>query len=78
MACVTASGALTPSGHTLLQALTAPATAPELAAATGLPLFRIRAALREFVEAGLAEERDGAFGATATGLARLQAAQPAG
>ncbi len=73
MPCVTPTGELTPSGRSILEVLARPLTVQEIAAATGLPVFRTRAALREFVGAGLAEERDGRFQATPRGLERLQA-----
>jgi len=73
MPCVTATGELTTSGRTILEALVTPRDAQALADATGLPLFRARASLREVVEAGLAEEKEGSYVATARGRERLRA-----
>ncbi len=73
MPCVTPSGELTPSGRTILEVLLEPAAPERIAEATGLPLFRTRAALREFVEAGLAREVDsGRYAATDLGRKRLE------
>ncbi len=72
MPCVTPSGELTPSGRTILEVLLEPAAPERIAEATGLPLFRTRAALREFVEAGLAREEDGRYAATDLGRKRLE------
>ncbi len=72
MPCVTPTGELTPSGRTILEVLLEPAAPERIAEATGLPLFRTRAALREFVEAGLAHEEDGRYAATDLGRNRLE------
>ena len=72
MPCVTPTGELTPSGRTILEVLVDPSTVDEIARATGLPIFRTRAALREFLAAGLAQEEGGRYRATARGLERLQ------
>ncbi|HEX9105638.1 MAG TPA: hypothetical protein VF832_00385 [Longimicrobiales bacterium] len=69
---MTATGELTASGRTILEVLVQPLAVEDIAQATGLPSFRTRAALREFLGAGLAEEEGGRFRATARGLERLQ------
>ena len=51
MACVNSDGTLSPTGHALVAALASPATAEEVAAVTGLALYRVRAGLRELVRA---------------------------
>ena len=56
MACVNADGTLSPSGRAMLDAVKAPASADQVAAITGLPLFRVRSGLRELVSAGLVKE----------------------
>ncbi len=54
MACVNSDGTLSPSGRALVAALEGnSATAEEVAGATGLALFRVRAGLRELVHANL-------------------------
>ena len=69
MACVSADGTLSPSGKAMLVVLEHAATAEEVAAATRLPLFRVRGGLRELVAAGLAREADGRFEKTSNGPA---------
>ena len=56
MACVNADGTLSPSGRAMLDAVKAPASPDQVAAITGLPLFRVRSGLRELVSAGLVKE----------------------
>ncbi len=74
MPCVTATGELTASGRSILEVLAQPRGVEEIAEATGLPVFRTRAALREFLQAGLAQESGGGrFAATPLGLERLKA-----
>lgn len=64
MACVNADGTLSASGRAMLKAVEQPATAEEVAAATGLPMFRVRSGLRELVSAGLVSAQDTRFIAT--------------
>ena len=64
MACVSADGTLTASGRAVLGAVQPPASAQAVAAATGLPLYRVRGALRELAAAGLVTEESGRFAAT--------------
>ncbi len=73
MACVGSNGELTESARKMLTALEEPGTAEDVAARTGLPLFRIRGGLREMAEAGLVEQKDGAYSPTQRGLAVLPA-----
>ncbi|HUY51224.1 MAG TPA: FaeA/PapI family transcriptional regulator [Streptosporangiaceae bacterium] len=61
MACVTAEGTLTASGQRLLTAVAQPATAPEVAEVTGLPLYQVRSGLRELTVAGLIAETSGRY-----------------
>lgn len=61
MACVSADGTLSPSARAMLGALRTAATPEEVAAATGLPLYRVRSGLRELAAAGLAAEASGCF-----------------
>ncbi len=72
MPCVTATGELTTSGRTILEVLVRPLAVEDIAQATGLPIFRTRSALREFIGAGLTEEAGGRFVATALGVERLR------
>ncbi len=73
MPCVTPTGELTPSGRSILEVLVQPRDVQWIADATGLPVFRTRAALREFLEAGLAREAEpGRFAATERGREKLK------
>lgn len=64
MACVQADGTLSPSAQAMLDALQERRTIGDLAALTGLPMFRLRSGLREMISAGLVEEKEGVFVAT--------------
>jgi predicted ArsR family transcriptional regulator len=67
MACVGSRGELTESARKMLAALKTPATPEDVATHTELPLFRVRGGLREMVEAGLVELKDGAYSPTELG-----------
>ena len=71
MACVNPDGTVTPSAVAILTALRSADTAELIAPLAGLPLFRVRSALRELVAAGLVVVVDGRHGLTEAGLARL-------
>ena len=73
MACVNGQGELIGSARRMLTALAIPAAPEEVAARTELPLFRIRAGLREMVEAGLVELKDGVYTSTQRGRTLLLA-----
>ena len=64
MACVNPDGTLSASGKALLQAVSRPATAEEVARTTGLPLFRVRSGLRELVSADLVSQDGSHFSTT--------------
>jgi DNA-binding IclR family transcriptional regulator len=61
MACLTADGTLTASGQAMLRAVRDAASAGEVAAATGLPLYRVRSGLRELAAAGLVTQDGGRY-----------------
>ena len=71
MACVNPDGTVTPSAIEILTALRSADTAELIAPLTGLPLFRVRSALRELVATGLVAVVDGRHSLTEAGLARL-------
>jgi hypothetical protein len=71
VACVNPDGTVTPSAVAILTALRSADTAELIAPLAGLPLFRVRSALRELVAAGLVVVVDGRHGLTEAGLARL-------
>jgi predicted transcriptional regulator len=67
MACVRPDGSLSTSGRLMLSAV-APHSSPEdVAGETGMPLFRVRSALRELAEAGFVNETDGSYSQTEKG-----------
>ncbi len=75
MGCINPNGTLVPSVGKLLGALQGLITLEEAARLTDLPLYRVRSSMREFVQAGLVEEKDGRYILTAAGTARIAAQQ---
>ena len=73
MACVNGQGELSESARRMLTVMEHPATPEDVAARAELPLFRVRAGLREMAEAGLVELKDGSYIATQQGRALLPA-----
>ncbi len=71
MACLNPDGTLTPSARTILAALQTASQPEEVARLSGLPLFRIRASLRELVAVGLGADQHGHY--TLTELATQHA-----
>jgi DNA-binding IclR family transcriptional regulator len=71
VACVNPDGTVTPSAISILTALRSADTAELIAPLAGLPLFRVRSALRELVVAGLVAAENGHYRLTDAGLARL-------
>ena len=71
MACVNPDGTVTASATAILTALRSPATAEQVAPLAGLPVFRVRSALRELAGAGLVVAEDGRYRLTEAGLARV-------
>jgi predicted transcriptional regulator len=53
VACVNADGTITATAKALLKSIETAQGVEEIAAALGLPLFRVRSSLRELVAAGL-------------------------
>ncbi|MFZ2042274.1 MAG: hypothetical protein WAV08_16390 [Desulfobacterales bacterium] len=73
MACIDADGNLTRTAELILLALLTPAGAEAVAAGTDLPLFRVRAALRELERGGLLTALgDQLFQITARGIRKLE------
>ena len=56
MACVNADGSLTPIAQKVLSALEPPATVIEINLRAGIPLYRVRASVRELADLGMLEE----------------------
>ena len=74
MACVNPDGTVTASATAILTALRSAGTAEQIAPLASLPLFRVRSALRELVEAGLVAAVDGTYRLTETGRSRISPA----
>lgn len=69
MPCVSDDGTPTESGVKMLQALKAGKSSPEdIAAETGMPLFRVRSGIRDMVAAGYASESEGVYKLTDQGV----------
>ncbi|MGO8720331.1 MAG: hypothetical protein ACLQMO_14120 [Acidobacteriaceae bacterium] len=71
MACVNNQGELSESARGMLTALENPSAPADVAERMELPLFRVRAGLREMAEAGLVELQDGVYTSTQRGRALL-------
>jgi hypothetical protein len=71
MACVNPDGELTESARQILTAMERPILLSQVAANTGLPLYRIRSSIRELAEAGFAAEAGGEWQITGGGMAAL-------
>ncbi len=71
MPCINPNGQITDSARKLLSAMERPAPLPKVAADTGLPLYRIRSAVRELAQAGLVSKSGDAWQITAEGHAAM-------
>ncbi|MGE0442723.1 MAG: hypothetical protein AB7S39_19740 [Gemmatimonadales bacterium] len=71
MACANSDGTLTVGARRLLAAMEQPARPETIADSAALPLFRVRAGLRELLAAGLATESDLGFQRTPEAVSRL-------
>ena len=71
MACMNPDGELTESARKILTAMERPILLSQVAANTGLPLYRIRSASRELAEAGFAAEAGGEWQVTGAGMAAI-------
>lgn len=72
MACINASGEITESARQILAAMIEPSPLSQVAAQTGLPLYRIRSAMRELSAAGFAVERGDDWQTTETGREAME------
>ncbi|MDR5730723.1 MAG: hypothetical protein RB191_25210 [Terriglobia bacterium] len=71
MPCVNANGEITEMAKRILLAMVESSSLDKVAEQTGTPLYRIRMAARELVEAGFAEQQAQSFVTTEAGLAAL-------
>ncbi|MGB9641369.1 MAG: hypothetical protein ACPL4H_10690 [Anaerolineales bacterium] len=53
MACINPDGSLSPTAKLVLQTVSTPKTAQEIAQIANIPLYRVRGSLRELLESGL-------------------------
>jgi predicted transcriptional regulator len=72
MACIDANGNITRSAELILLAMMKPASVEQVAAESGLALFRIRAALRELTQAGFICQTADMFQITEDGQKALE------
>jgi predicted transcriptional regulator len=72
MGCIQPDGTLTSCGEQLLLATWHAGTAEQVAESCHAPLFRVRSAIREFVKAGLVEERDSTYMITPKGIEKME------
>jgi predicted transcriptional regulator len=73
MACIDAAGKITRSAELILMAMIEPATVEEVSEECGLPLFRVRSAVRELVKAGLIEKKmENHYQTTSQGMRSLE------
>ena len=69
MACVDPDGTITAVAAKVLSLVEAGADERGISAGAGVPVFRVRASLRELTQAGLLEQADGRWSVTAAGRA---------
>lgn len=67
MGCINADGTLMASATKLLRAMQSPISLEEVARQSELPLYRVRSSMRELLQAGLVEEKDGTYVVTTAG-----------
>jgi predicted transcriptional regulator len=75
MPCIESSGQMTEMAVQILAAMAEGAGLDQVAEKTNLPLYRVRSAARELVEAGLVESSNEIFVLTADGRAALEKAR---
>lgn len=76
MACINPDGTLTPTAQAVIAAIKTPLPDKAIRQNTGLPIYRVRATLRELVEAHLVIEKDGSYQLTDSGKERLKLQLP--
>lgn len=75
MACIQPDGTLSSSGELILLALRQPRVAEDVARESGVPLFLVRAGIREFLQAGFLEPMGDKFQLTDKGVDALEGAK---
>jgi predicted transcriptional regulator len=72
MACINTDGSLSPIAQQILTALYSPTKLLEINQKTGVPLYRIRASIRELTDLGFMIEMDGYYHITDNGREKLE------
>ena len=72
MGCVEPDGRPSRCGEYMLLAMWGPATPEQVAKDCHTPLFRVRSAIREFMEAGFVEKRGDAYVLTTKGMEKME------
>ena len=72
MACINADGTISGSAKELLNLISNPYTAEEIAVKLNRPLFKVRSSLRELEEAGFVEKSGDNFSITEKGREKLR------
>jgi predicted transcriptional regulator len=72
MACIQPDGLLTRCGESVLLAMWAPANLEYVAKECRVPLFRVRAAAREFLDAGFIRKNGDQYVVTASGIEKME------
>jgi len=72
MPCVWPDGTLSSSGRLLLTSVGPDSTAEDVAATTGIPLYRVRSSLRQLLAAGFISEQGGHFKQTREGVEKVK------
>jgi predicted transcriptional regulator len=71
MACINADGTLTPIAQKVLSALEAPSSVSEISQRSRVPLYRVRASVRELADLGMLEEYGEIYYLTSKGTSLL-------
>lgn len=72
MACIDANGNITRSAELILLAMMKPSSVDVVAGECGLPLFRVRGAVRELSKAGLLTSVEDHYQTTDQGIEKLE------
>ncbi len=71
MACINADGSLTPIAQKVLNAILEPAIPMQIQQISGLPIYRVRASLRELMDLGLVQQNGENYQTTELGKTYL-------
>jgi predicted methyltransferase len=71
MACINSDGTLTPIAKKVLSVLEPPSSVINISQRSGVPLYRVRASVRELADLGMLEEKGDKFYITNKGKSLL-------